>query len=288
LNSAKVDSEIDKDANMEQPQLGWLAVCLSVNDLAVSAEFYRKLDFVVAGGGVDQGYIVMQQRNCELHLHAKSTIQRDMLNFRGADVRMVVEWLKTRGLVPQPGHVLSDGTAVDTPDGCTAACYFDPDGVEVMFDTHPDEAKWLAKSEPFCTPGARAKVAPDAMLLGNFSICHKVADLPVTLKFYEALGFSLRGGQPEHGWAALALGDGPCHPEALVDKPHLALMQGFIEANLLNWRGGNVPELAAILAERGVSFIKALESQHGCDNFLIADPDGRVLMFDTCEGEKLY
>ena len=273
---------------MDQPSLGWLAYCLSVTDLERSLEFYRKLDFTPAGGGADQGYLVLQQRNCELHLHPKSTIQSNMLNFRGGDVRAIVDWLKARGLTPQPGHVASDGGAVETPDGCTTACYFDPDGVEIMFDTHPSESEWLAAGEPFCTPSARGKVSPDALLLGNLSICHKAADLQITLKFYEALGFRLRGGQPEHGWAALALRDGPCHPEALVDTPHLALFQGMIETNLLNWRGGNVPELAGALEARGVEFLKPLETQHGCDTFLIADPDGHVLMFDTCPGEEQY
>ncbi len=57
---------------MAHLELGWLAPCLSVSDLAASLEFYQQLDSVLAGGGPAQGYLVLQQRNCELHLHPQA------------------------------------------------------------------------------------------------------------------------------------------------------------------------------------------------------------------------
>jgi hypothetical protein len=231
---------------------------------------------------------VLQQRNCELHLFTSKHIPRDLLNFRGGDVPAIVTDIKTRGLAPQRGHVPSEGEAVQTSDGCTTACYFDPDGIEVMFDSHPDEVAAFKRGEPFTIPGAREKVSPDALKLGNFVYSLFVKELATSLKFYEKLGLTMAGGKLEEKWAALAYADPPHHPECEVNQLHLTLHEQGGAPNILNWRGGDVYALAEQLKARRIMLTKGPYTEHGADTALFEDPDGRTLMFDTHEQERLY
>jgi len=267
--------------------LGWLAVCLPVTDLKRSIEFYEKLDFCVASGTIEQNYAVMQQRNHELHLH-QGAIDAPMLNFRGGDVRAIVAALKQRGLSPVPGHVDSDGEAIDIY-GCTTACYFDPDGLEVMFDTHPDEAKWLADGEPFCTPGARDKVKAEAMLLGDFTYCLNTRDIRRTVEFYRRLGWHLTGDHLQENWGVMTREKQPEFGKVLRDGTYLSLFTGHIPANMLNWRGGDVYGIAEVLRGRGIQFDREpFTGDDGGDALPLQDPDGHLLYFNTYPGERLY
>ena len=271
-----------------QAKLGWLVVCLSVGDLKRSLEFYSLLDFVQVGGSVADDWAVIQQRNCELHLFGGKHIKQDMLNFRGGDVQAIVAELKERGLTPRAGHVDSDGMAIESPDGCMSASYFDPDGLEVFFDSHPDEQAAFTRGEPFTITGARGKVSPAALKLGNFAYSIFVGKLEPSLKFYEQLGFWMAGGKVEEKWAALAYAGPPHHPEQEVDYMHVSLHEHGGVPNILNWRGGDVFKLAEQLKARGVVFTKEPYQEYGCDTVLFEDPDGRTLMLDTHEQERLY
>jgi catechol 2,3-dioxygenase-like lactoylglutathione lyase family enzyme len=268
-------------------QLGWLAVCLPVNDLKRSVEFYEKLDFTVAGGAYEHQYAVMQQTNHEIHLH-QGAIDAPILNFRGGDVRAIVAALKQHGLSPVPGHVASDGEAIDV-HGCTTACYFDPDGLEVMFDTHPDEARLLADGEPFCTPGARDKVEPGALLLGDFTYCLNVKDIRKTVEFYMKLGWHLSADHLAENWGIMTLDERPQWGKALRDGTYLSLFQGMLPANMLNWRGGDVFAIARVLSERGIEFDNGPHTENdGSDALALRDPDGHLLYFNTFPSERLY
>lgn len=271
---------------MRQP-LGWLALCLPVQDLAKSIAFYEKLDFTCVSGGVEQHYAVMQQLNHELHLHYEC-IDAPMLNFRGGDVRAIVAELKESGLSPVPGHVASDGEAIDI-HGCTTACYFDPDGLEVMFDTHPDEAEWLAKGELFCTQGAQSKIKPEPMLLGNLTYCLNTKDIRATVAFYRKLGWHLSGDFLAQNWGVMTLEEKPQWGQTLHNGMHLSLFQDMLPANMLNWRGGDVYAIATALEARGIEFDKPPYSDpDGSDALPLRDPDGHLLYFNTYPAERLY
>jgi len=267
--------------------LGWPVICLPVQDLAKSIAFYEKLDFTNVFGSPEMNYACMQQRNHEIHLH-HGCIDAHMLNFRGGDVRAIVAEIKGRGIAPVKGHVDSDGEAVDV-DGCTTACYFDPDGLEVMFDTHPDEAKGLAAGEPFCTAGALSKLKPDPLLLGNFTYCIDATYLKLSIEFYKQIGFYLTGDFTSQNWAVMTLEEKPEWGKTLHNGLHLSIFQGMLNGNLLNWRGGNVFKIAEVLESRGVEFRRGpFTDEGGSDNLFLNDPDGHELYFNTYPVERLY
>ena len=150
--------------------------------------------------------------------------------------------------------------------------------------------------------------APPPLELGWFTLCLRTQAFDAMRAFYEALGFRLTGGQPEQGWAAMCSG-----------TTELTLMS-FLQRNLINLRGANVVALADTLAARGFApFHSAgldptapertpgprpfdaekwpaeFSTDHrgqpitepGAGDFLLADPDGNLLYFDSVPLERV-
>ena len=86
---------------------------------------------------------------------------------------------------------------------------------------------------------------PEAPPLGAFSISLAVADLPASRAFYEALGFSALGGEPEEGWLILRNGDAV-----------IGLFSGHVERNTITFnprmdtRMGSHPEWPDVARSR--------------------------------------
>lgn len=114
------------------PDLGWFELCLNVADLAASMDFYERLGLELVGGEPEQGWAVMQQGNLRLALY-EGHIERNLLNFRGAEIFGLAETLQARGLrLSKPAERESDGSA--------AAELIDPDGNVIYLNTHPGES----------------------------------------------------------------------------------------------------------------------------------------------------
>lgn len=79
------------------------------------------------------------------------------------------------------------------------------------------------------------------MELGRFELCLNVADLAVSLAFYTKLGFHRVAGK--EGLGVVVVQSGDCR---------IGLYAGHIAENLLNFRGGNIPDLAEQVRARGV------------------------------------
>jgi len=118
------------------------------------------------------------------------------------------------------------------------------------------------------------------MDLGAFSVSLAVKDIEVSKQFYEKLGFRALGGGKN--WQILRNGD---HT--------IGLFQGMFEKNILTFNPGwnkeaqpvekftDVRELQRQLRERGVSFTaEADEHTSGPAHFMLADPDGNVILVD--------
>jgi catechol 2,3-dioxygenase-like lactoylglutathione lyase family enzyme len=152
------------------------------------------------------------------------------------------------------------------------------------------------------------RTSTPAMELGWFTLCMKSADIQRTLDFYGRLDFRVVGGNPEHGYAVLNNG-----------RTHLTPMT-FLPGPLLNFRGGDIVALAGELQRRGLRVFHAEgtnptdeqarrpgprrydpaswpASMHtgpdgaplpieGAGDFLIADPDGHLLYFDSVPVER--
>ncbi|MFD6912565.1 VOC family protein [Streptomyces virginiae] len=120
------------------------------------------------------------------------------------------------------------------------------------------------------------------MDLGAFSVSLTVRDLDASRAFYEKVGFSAFGGNPEQGWLILKNGD-------VV----IGLFVGMFEKNMLTFNPGwdssasaldsftDIRETQARLKARGVEFLTEVdESGSGPGSFLVVDPDGNPVLFD--------
>lgn len=118
------------------------------------------------------------------------------------------------------------------------------------------------------------------MDLGAFSVSLAVKDLEASKQFYEKLGFRALGGGKN--WQILRNGD---HT--------IGIFQGIFEKNILTFNPGwnkeaqpvekftDVRELQRQLRERGVSFtVEADDHTTGPAHFMLADPDGNVILVD--------
>ena len=120
------------------------------------------------------------------------------------------------------------------------------------------------------------------MKLGAFSVSLSVKDIEASKAFYEKLGFSAFGGNAAENWLIMKNGD------------HIiGLFEGMFEGNLLTFNPGwdqdtntlvafsDVRDLQRELKAQGISFqTEADESTSGPASFMIADPDGNVILVD--------
>jgi len=118
--------------------------------------------------------------------------------------------------------------------------------------------------------------------LGAFSISLAVKDLSASKAFYETLGFSSLGGNPDHGYLILKNGE-----------TVIGLFQGMFEQNILTFNPGwdssaqnvdpftDVRALHARLKEAGVAFQQEnnLDGE-GPASFVLNDPDGNPILVD--------
>lgn len=120
------------------------------------------------------------------------------------------------------------------------------------------------------------------MDLGNFSVSLAVKDLAASRAFYQALGFVVCGGNPEHNWLILQNGGAT-----------IGLFQGMFERNLLTFNPGwdaacntlpsftDVRDLQRNLRKQGIEpTTPADETTTGPASFIVVDPDGNPVLVD--------
>ena len=120
------------------------------------------------------------------------------------------------------------------------------------------------------------------MQLGAFSVSLSVKDLAASRAFYEALGFSVTGGDPAQNWLVMR-----------SNGTVIGLFQGMFEGNLLTFNPGwdqhkqelphfqDVRELQAELDTRGIELaVRTDPDGQGTGYLQLADPDGNVILID--------
>ena len=125
---------------------------------------------------------------------------------------------------------------------------------------------------------------PGQMELGAFSISLNVADLDTSRAFYEALGFVVSGGDPEHDYLIMKNGEST-----------IGLFHGMFEGNILTFNPGltnrmeriesflDVREIERRLAESGVDLVEGVGADTGDSgpaHVTLTDPDGNAILID--------
>lgn len=119
------------------------------------------------------------------------------------------------------------------------------------------------------------------MELGTFSVSLSVKDLGVSKAFYETLGFTQFGGDPDHGYVVMKNG------------AHLiGLYHGMFEGNMLTFNPGwdqsaqpiddfdDVRDIEAKLVAAGVDMSTPCVAGDGVAHCIFSDPDGNIIMLD--------
>lgn len=120
------------------------------------------------------------------------------------------------------------------------------------------------------------------MKVGAFSISLSVKDINASKKFYEAMGFTVLGGDLKKNYLIMKNGN------ALI-----GLFQGMFKGNILTFNPGwdesgnkigafdDVRKIQQQLKNSGIKLdSEADEATAGPANFMLTDPDGNVILFD--------
>lgn len=120
------------------------------------------------------------------------------------------------------------------------------------------------------------------MKLGAFSISLNVQDLLTSKEFYEKLGFSVFGGDPDMNYLIMKNGD------ALI-----GLFQGMFEKNILTFNPGwdqnaqnlksfdDVRAIQKNLKNKGLTLVSETdENGSGPGSITLIDPDGNPVLID--------
>ena len=120
------------------------------------------------------------------------------------------------------------------------------------------------------------------MKLGAFSVSLCVKDINASKEFYENLGFTAFAGDIKQNYLIMK-----------NENSLIGLFQGMFEGNILTFNPGwdenaqniekfdDVREIQRHLKSKGINLItEADESTSGPTNFMIADPDGNVILID--------
>jgi len=120
------------------------------------------------------------------------------------------------------------------------------------------------------------------MELGAFSVSLSVKDLQASRAFYEALGFTVTGGDAAQDWLVL-------RNRNIV----IGLFKGMFEGNWLTFNPGwdqqaqpvaaftDIRQLQATLDARGIPLSTRAEVDgNGPAHLMLSDPDGNVILVD--------
>lgn len=114
------------------------------------------------------------------------------------------------------------------------------------------------------------------MDLGEYNHCLNVKSLAASIDFYKKLGFTVLEDHTDEKWAVLT------HNNLI-----LALYEGHLENNLLNFRGGDIQAIEQMVSARGLKFNKPAHLEaDGSWSAEVIDPDGNVIYFNTFPEER--
>ncbi|QMS85302.1 VOC family protein [Candidatus Xianfuyuplasma coldseepsis] len=120
-------------------ELGAFSISLTVKDLQVSYEFYRKLGFTKLGGDIEYNYLILKNGDAVIGLF-QGMFEKNILTFNPGwntnaeevnpftDVRQIEQELQSKGI-----QLIETTT---TTEGIGHITLVDPDGNPILIDQH--------------------------------------------------------------------------------------------------------------------------------------------------------
>ena len=123
----------------EVQQLGHhFEICISVENLQDSIDFYKKLGFKIYTGGPDKGWCTITDGIIYLALFPDKFIEKEfgtpvLFNYRGGNINKIIDYLKAQGISLSKENIKENGTG--------NAIFTDINGRVFYFDTSSDEKR---------------------------------------------------------------------------------------------------------------------------------------------------
>ncbi len=126
-------------------QLGTFSTSLAVKDIRASKDFYEKLGFEVAGGDIEQNWLILRNGSTTIGLF-QGMLEQNIMTFNPGwnetaetleefqDVRELQSKLKKRGV-----KLLTEVEVGET--GPASFTLEDPDGNQILIDQHVSKAE---------------------------------------------------------------------------------------------------------------------------------------------------
>lgn len=140
VNGRKTESKAKTEKKQRNLKLGAFSMSLNVKDVKISKEFYEKLGFVVAGGSLEQHYLILKNGNALIGIF-QGMFEGNMLTFNPGwdenkknlkdwdDVRVIQKELKAKKIAIAP-------EADEKTEGPAFMMLSDPDGNVILIDQH--------------------------------------------------------------------------------------------------------------------------------------------------------
>ena len=106
--------------------LGEFSVSLTVNDIAVSLDFYNKLGFELMDGSVEQQWLMLRNGETKIGLF-QGIFEDNVLTFNSSDARGILASIKSAGIETVMEHGIED-------EGPAHFVLEDPDGNNILID----------------------------------------------------------------------------------------------------------------------------------------------------------
>lgn len=254
--------------------LGRFCLCLNAADLDATCQFYRYLGFVPVGE--DAPGLRASMSNGAHVLTFMSFLEGPVINFRGGHIHNLMRALEQRGLVAEEYNtepdvlLMRDAHGVPLPaNACGHFSVQDPDGREILFNTHPRERQPFAEALQG-TPRQDGLVShPARQGLRQLQIRFDTQTLDTHVDFYTAMGLAVL-----HASASgklVTIGHRSCPPASADLSFAFQLRQAMTPAVSLVLQCA--PQ--ALAARRQSDSLRLVPHREGLSGM---DPDGRHLI----------